>query len=145
MTGLTRKTYCRKVEQEPGQQFEREPGQEHAPEEEILDVLGSGQEEIEVPEPEASIVQEEVLPEWPYTKTSVQYLAKDSPQTQGLTSSYVRPVLAAFLLDSSLSLPLQSSYYQVVRQQGQDVALSDGSTVVLAKLSPSLLETLSDR
>ena len=98
MTGLTRKTYCREVEQEPGQQFEREPGQEHAPEEEILDVLGSGQEEIEVPEPEASIVQEEVLPEWPYTKTFVQYLAKDSPQTHGLTSSYVHPVLAAFLL-----------------------------------------------
>ena len=70
------------------------------------------------------------------TQTNVQFLAKDSPRTQGLTSSYVRPVLAAFLLDSILSLPLQSSYYQVVQKQGQDVALSDGSTVVLAKLSP---------
>ena len=56
------------VAQEPGQEVEKEPGQEHAPEEEIYDVLGSGQEEIEVPESEASIVQQEVLPEWPYTR-----------------------------------------------------------------------------
>ena len=133
------------VKQEPGQEVEQEPGQEQEPEEELHDVLESGQEEIEMPESEKSILQDEVLQEWPYTQTSVQYLAKDSPHlTRGLTSSYVRPVLAAFLQDSSLSLSLQSSYYQVVQQQGQDVALSDGSTVVLAKLSHSLLETLAD-
>ena len=37
-----------------------------------------------------------------------------------------------------------SSYYKVVQCKGQDVSLSDGSTVVLAKLSPSLLGTLAD-
>ena len=37
-----------------------------------------------------------------------------------------------------------SSYYKVVQCKGQDVRLSDGSTVVPAKLSPSLLVTLTD-
>ena len=83
--------------------------------------------------------------EWPLTQAAVQYIATDAPNlTRGLTSSYVRPVLADFFLDSSLNLPLMSSYYQVVQCKGQDVSLSDGSTVVLAKLSPSLLETLAD-
>ena len=58
----------------------------------------------------------------------VQYLIKDTPNlTRGLTSHFVCPALGDFLLDSTYpSCPATTS------------------TVVLAKLSPSLLETLAD-
>ena len=62
----------------------------------------------------------------------------------GLTSSYITPVLAGYLLDSSLGLHLLPSYFQVVLHDHLQLWLSDGTTVVQASLAPELLEELAD-
>ena len=68
-----------------------------------------------------------------------------SPATwaQGLTSIHITPVLAGYLLDSSLVLHLLPSYLQVVFHEHLQIWLSDGVSTIKASLAPDLLEELS--
>ena len=61
----------------------------------------------------------------------------------GLTSTYITPVLAGYLLDYSLALHLLPSYFQVVFHDQLQIWLSDGVTVIKASLAPDLLEELA--
>ena len=87
------------------------------------------------------VVMEEEEDEWdgPFTQPDPVPTAI----VTGLTSTYITPVLAGYLLDSSLGIHLLPSYLQVVLHDQLHLWLSDGVTVIQASLAPDLLEELA--
>ena len=81
----------------------------------------------------------------PTSPAPVSPPATVSPATwsHGLTSIHITPVLAGYLLDSSLALHLLPSYLQVVFHEHLHIWLSDGVSTIKASLAPDLLEELA--